>query len=249
MTQQDGRFEMGASPWNKGKRTIGTPHTEATKNKIRLAKLGDLNPAKRKEVREKISKSLKGRFVGENNWFYGKTHSKETIQKIMNTEGWKGGSYKKGHVCYTKDEKVREKISNTLKKLYLDGVISCPSQTPESREKISNTLRGKYVGEDSSNWKGGVSFEPYCPKFNNRLKEHIRLKYGRKCFLCGCPENGRKLAIHHVDYDKTQGCNGNEFRLIPLCCSCHGKTNIKNRDYYTSLFNEMLNKQMVEVFC
>jgi len=247
MSQQDGRFEVGASPWNKGKHTIGTPHTEATKNKMRLAKLGDLNPAKRKEVREKISKSLKGRFVGENNWFYGKTHPKETIQKIMNTEGWKRGSYKKGHVCHTQREEVRKKISNTLKGR---------KHTEEERNNITIGVTNKWaecgyplIGEKSPLWKGGISFEPYCPKFNNQLKERIRIKYGRKCFLCGCFENGRKLAIHHVDYDKTQGCNGKEFRLIPLCGSCHGKTTTKNRDHYTLLFNDRLNKQNIEVFC
>ncbi len=302
----NGRFEKGGSPWNKGIHTIGHPHNELTKKKISFAKMGDLNPAKRQDVREKISKTLKGRFCGENNPFYRKTHTKDTIQKIMTSEGWINNSYKKGHACYTKDELIKKRISNTLKGRILSDITKQKISnsikkykkenlcSEETRNKISDALKGKALsmlhklklseshcgkqhseeskkkmsekfkgrihsditrdrisnalsGENHFNWLGGKSFEPYCPKFNNQLKEHIRNKYGRQCFLCGCLENGRKLCIHHVDYDKTQGCDGKQYRLIPLCNSCHSKTNTKNREYYLTLFNDMLDTQKIEV--
>lgn len=86
-------------------------------------------------------------------------------------------------------------------------------------------------GENSSLWKGGKSFEPYCPRFNNRKKEEIRNQYDRKCYLCGKDEknnitkNGKikKLSVHHLDMDKEQGCNGKGWKLVPLCIHCHGK--------------------------
>lgn len=37
------------------------------------------------EVRQKISKSRKGKLVGEDNHFYGKKHSEESIQKMKNS--------------------------------------------------------------------------------------------------------------------------------------------------------------------
>ena len=90
-------------------------------------------------------------------------------------------------------------------------------------------------GENSPWWRGGISYEPYCPKFNEPLKERIRDKFGRKCFLCGQPENGRKLCVHHIDYDKNVLCNGRAWSLIPLCDSCHNKTSGKQRHYYFNL--------------
>lgn len=44
--------------------------------------LGEKNPSKRKDVREKISKSLTGKLVGHKNPFFGKAHTQETKEKI-----------------------------------------------------------------------------------------------------------------------------------------------------------------------
>lgn len=86
-------------------------------------------------------------------------------------------------------------------------------------------------------WCGGKSFEPYCPAFTKSLKESIRDEFGRKCFLCGISENGRKLDIHHVDYNKSQGCSGFKWGLVPLCHRCHTKTNW-NRWYWFALLRD-----------
>lgn len=109
--------------------------------------------------------------------------------------------------------------------------------TEEHRRKIGNAHRGrarpKLRGEHSPNWKGGKSFEPYCPAFTKQLKEDIRNVFRRRCFLCGLSENGKRLHVHHCDYNKGQGC-GQRWSLIPLCQSCHSKTNF-NRHYYFNL--------------
>ncbi len=101
--------------------------------------------------------------------------------------------------------------------------------TEEHRKKIS--------GENGGGWCGGKSFEPYCPKFNKLLKERIRAKFGRICFLCSSTENDQRHCIHHVDYNKNSICNGKEWPLLPLCPKCHGKTNF-NRWYW---FNLLIN--------
>jgi uncharacterized C2H2 Zn-finger protein len=90
--------------------------------------------------------------------------------------------------------------------------------------------------ENSSNWKGGKSFEPYCMKFNNQLKEKIRNKHENKCFLCK-KTSTKTLHIHHVDYNKSQGCKGLEWSLIPLHAGCHTKTNF-NRWYWFALLRD-----------
>lgn len=83
-------------------------------------------------------------------------------------------------------------------------------------------------GENHYFWKGGISFEPYCPKFNNNFKERVREFWSRKCGICGKDESLNKtgrLAVHHVNYEKMVCCNNIAPLFIPLCQSCHAKTN------------------------
>lgn len=99
-------------------------------------------------------------------------------------------------------------------------------------------------GENAPSWQGGISFGRYCPKFNEAIKEEIREKYGRQCFLCGKTEkeNGRKLDVHHIDYEKSRGCSGKRWLLIPLCKSCHAKTG-HNREYWENLILTKMRKR------
>lgn len=96
-------------------------------------------------------------------------------------------------------------------------------------------------GENSPMWKNGASFEPYCPKFNESFKEDVRAKYDRKCFLCGKSEedNGQKLSVHHVNYDKSCLCNEIDCEFVPLCKRCHGKTN-GNVEYWEAFIMKKL---------
>jgi len=97
------------------------------------------------------------------------------------------------------------------------------------------------IGENHYSYLYSKSTE-YCDKFNYKCKESNRDKFYRKCFLCGKLETKRKLDVHHVDYDKKQGCNDKKWLLVPLCQSCHGKTsgNQKNRDYYQNLILNLI---------
>jgi 5-methylcytosine-specific restriction endonuclease McrA len=60
---------------------------------------------------------------------------------------------------------------------------------------------------------------PYPREFNRTLREQIRSREDHKCFLCSTPENGKKLDVHHIDYDKR---NNDPFNLVALCHTCHG---------------------------
>lgn len=91
------------------------------------------------------------------------------------------------------------------------------------------------VGPRSGQWKGGVSFEPYCPAFNGAIKEQTREAFGRKCYLCGETEKNERHHVHHVDYNKSQGCRGLSWSLIPLCRRCHTKTNSRRWHWFSLL--------------
>lgn len=93
------------------------------------------------------------------------------------------------------------------------------------------------VGPNNPSWRGGISSWPYCPKFNDSLKEEVRSQFGRRCFLSGKEENGRKLAVHHCDYLKSQGCQGQRWSLLPLDIKYHAKTNTK-RWYWFALLRD-----------
>lgn len=96
-------------------------------------------------------------------------------------------------------------------------------------------------GEKNPNWHNGISFEPYCIKFNKEYKEHIRKLFGDECFLCSMSEveNGQALSVHHPSYNKQCGCDGTVCKCVPLCKRCHSKTNY-NRDFWQALITEML---------
>jgi hypothetical protein len=55
------------------------------------------------------------------------------------------------------------------KEIIHSGLIKCFSDKTRIT-KMSEAQKGK----KSHLWKGGISFEPYTPEFNNQLKESVR---------------------------------------------------------------------------
>ena len=105
--------------------------------------------------------------------------------------------------------------------------ISCGCYISELRTKMNNDN----CGENHPNWKGGISFEPYCLKFNDEFKERVRSQFEYSCLFCGKHEKElrTKLCVHHVDYDKKVCCNDRIPLFAALCKHCHGKTATKDR--------------------
>jgi len=96
-------------------------------------------------------------------------------------------------------------------------------------------------GEKSPSWKGGVSFEPYCTKFNNEFKERVRNFWDRKCGISGITEkeNGQKLTVHHVNYDKMVCCNNVKPLFIAISRKWNSKLNF-NRKYWEHVLTEYI---------
>lgn len=152
------------------------------------------------------------------------------------------------------------KLSNAVKKSWEnDDVrrkhiesVTATRQTSEYREQQSNMMKEKWSdpefkegrsGENAPNWQGGISFEPYCPKFNENLKERVRLFFENRCVLCGKPakEDGRSLSVHHVEYDKQACCNGKPVHFSALCRSCHMRTNF-NREQWEAIIHRIIDE-------
>lgn len=82
-------------------------------------------------------------------------------------------------------------------------------------------------------WKGGISKEPYPFEFTKDLKSYIKHCYRCLCLYCGTSKN---LVVHHIDYRKRNIALNN---LVPLCRSCHSKTNY-DRNYWINFFKDKL---------
>jgi len=136
-------------------------------------------------------------------------------------------------------------------KLKMSKILTGKKRTAATRQKMSEVMTGKWVGKLNPNWKGGISHLPYCEKFNLVFKEYIRVKFNHTCFICGISQdnsmnnqklNGKrpyKLSIHHVNYNKDCLCDDLKCYFIPLCISCHGKTN-NNREHWENIIIDKL---------
>lgn len=167
------------------------------------------------------SEAQKGLQSGKNNPRYLDLPMSTICEKYLN--GINSTELAKEYEC--SDVTIRQKLCDSGVKIRSSG---------ESRI-------GLHAGENSPHWKGGISSGKYCSLFNNKFKEIIRNSYNRRCFLCGKSEEGnnnRKHDVHHVNYNKVCLCRI-YCEFVPLCRSCHMKTNGK-RNYWEDLIMNYL---------
>jgi hypothetical protein len=156
---------------------------------------------------------------------------------------------------YSGDPRIlisRDLLNYEFEKIVMDHNDICLEEeilkkTREMKQKMGSRIGKNFTksGEDCPFWRGGVSFEPYCPKFNESFKERVRNFFGRICVECGKSEeeNGKKLSVHHVSYRKDACCNSEITPLfVPLCHSSHTKTN-HNREYWDEWFTHLIYTQ------
>jgi len=183
---------------------------------------------------------------GDRHPLFGKHHSKETRQKLSETnsghittietrqklsERMSGSGNPRFGVKLSEDQIARQ--SKSLKEFY--------EENPDVKEKLSICK----LGNKNYNWKGGISFEPYCPKFNHDLKERVRAYFNFQCVTCGKSEseNGKALSVHHVEYNKQACCDGKPVQFAALCHRCHSKTNFDRENW-----EAMIHRIILEIY-
>jgi len=97
----------------------------------------------------------------------------------------------------------------------------------------------KYSGENNTNWKGGISCEPYCQDWTKEFKDYIKERDGNMCLNPDCWGNIQRLSVHHVDYNKK---NCEPQNLITLCASCNSRAN-KDRKWHEAWYSTILQKR------
>ncbi len=214
ITMRTEDFKKRISEALKGRRL-----SEETKRKMSEAKKGRQVS---EETRRKTSESEKNKIVSE--------QTRRKMSKYHKTDEYIAGFVARIRAANT-GKKWSEETKRKLSEAKRAKNRHC---TEDTKKKIGDANRGEKCGT----WLGGISFLPYCHKFNRQLKEVIRSRDNRTCQLCGETENGRKLHVHHVHYDK-KNC---EPDLVSLCHRCHSKVN-HNRDYYEELFMKKLEER------
>ncbi len=166
------------------------------------------NPEKRKIWIEKIS--------GKNHHLYGKKNP-ALAEWNRQHSGEKSYWWNKHLSQETKDKISR---ANSGEKNYFFG----------KPNPILTEWNKQHSGKNHSAWEGGISFELYTLEFSKQIKELIRSRDGYKCQKCGCSEieEGKKLSIHHIDYQKENCLPEN---LVTLCNRCNLKVNINRKKW------------------
>lgn len=189
----------------------------------RLDSIGRRNGMFLKKNADKMSKTQRKKYP---NWGDFNIGIKRPSLSQYNRDHIKTGTE---HSRYGKhmSTKSKLKMSKTKKRLFREGKVKHPFPKGCKRPEFSL--------EKHWNWKGGLSFEPYSPEFNETIREIVRNYWGRICLLCGEPENKIKLDIHHKDYNKKHSQLTN---LIPLHHRCHQFTN-SNREFWIEYFKDV----------
>jgi len=193
---------------HSGNSHIGYHHSKETKQKISLGNKGKYVS---EETKLKISIATKGHAATKG--FSGHQHTFESKQKIS-----------AALINKTRSEETKQKMKAMHKG------FTGKHHLNSAKQKISIAQ----CAEKSPHWKGGISFLPYCEKFNRKLKEAVKERDNHTCQLCSVKNT--KFIVHHIHYDK-ENCYPD---LITLCRSDNGRVNF-NRKHYEELFMNKLN--------
>lgn len=174
---------------------------------VGVSNRGDNNPAKQPGVGAKISVTLTGHKVTQ--------QQKEKQSRSM-----------KGKLAGDKNPASRPEVAKKISESLIGHEV-----TEVTRQKIRENMPDGSM-ENNGNWRGGLSFENYPKEFFNQ-RVYIREKYNNCDYFTGIHKDicngGEETSIHHIDYDKQ---NNHEDNLVPLSRKNHALTLGKRLFWY-----------------
>ena len=221
---EKGRFMVGFIPWNKGKVGWNAKEKHPLWGKTRS-----------KEVREKMSKGMKGRKP----WNKGVPNSAKTRKKISKAlEGhtpWNKGKKRpeisgENHPMYGKKH-TKKAIKTMSKSWFKKGLVPW------------NKGGGKQIGvkgKDNHFWKGGITPLTKRIRMSLKYRQWRSDVFTRDNFTCQpCQQRGGKLRSHHIKpfskimeenkiltFKQAMNCEElwNINNGVTYCEECHQKT-------------------------
>lgn len=179
--------------------------------------------------------SYKGKFIKFNCDFCKKNvEKKEFNYNLSRTHFCSSKCFNNHRNKFGKKKEYHCVICKIIFKSYFKNQIFCSHQCYIQYRNDNYHLFSK---EKAPNWRGGKSFELYSEQFDNRMRRKIRCRDNHCCQICGLyePTLKKKLAVHHIDYNKQ---NNHPINLISLCSSCHAKTGFNRKDW-EKYFNKL----------
>lgn len=224
----------------------GFRHTEEIKKKLSEINKGKNNPYFGKTHSEETKQKMSESRSGDKNAFFGKTHSKETREKISLAMTGKEPHNKGKPMPEESKEKVKQnrKGKGTGKRNAMNTEIGIRNHRAaissyEYRCKLVEGLLGGF-------WYGNIRYydgPQYCEKWTAELRERVRAFFGYRCLECGTPQNGRKLSVHHVWYNKKSCCDDTPRSLVPLCQNHHSVTTAGDHAYWSRHFQDIIDNE------
>ena len=178
--------------------------------------------------------------------------NKEYRNKVLSKTKWNDSEFqRKNKNDFYKTEEGKEckkRISETVRKTFKEKnlyqyISNKNKELWKDKEYLKKYFIGKYGKEDKNfeSWiKDEYPIREY-KNFDNELKIYVRDRFGNLCVNCGVHESNisRSLDCHHIDYDKKNYSKNN---IVPLCQSCHCKTNY-NRAHWIKKLKEIIDEK------
>lgn len=205
------------------------PPTDYTREKMSISKKNNGSPSL--ETRKRISIALTNKPKTDEHT----KKNRESHKNPMPSTRWKFGKARRGKK--DSEERIKQKSERMSGEKH-------PMFGKHHTEKSKKLISESHKGEKCSAWRGGISFEPYCSKFDRKFKERVRAFFGRICVECQKTEkeNMKRLTVHHVNYDKMMCCNDVKPLFVAVCSSCNSIAN-GDREYWEEHYTDIVNNK------
>lgn len=188
--------------------------------------------------------SMVGKMVGEDNPFYGKTHTEEIRELLrIKNSGVNAPMYGKKHTEISKIKMSENQLGSKNSfygKFHTEETKSCISikgsgenhylfgkhLSEQTKKKISENRKGKLKGAESPVWRGGVTPERqgfYISEEWRNVCSKVWKRDAATCQLCGKLRISSEPShhIHHIIPFYVKELRSNIDNLILLCKPCH----------------------------
>lgn len=146
---------------------------------------------------------------------------------------------KNSHTSLIKREETNQKVSATMQRLYAEGIIVIPTQTPEYVEKATAAIRKRARRIfDETSWESLTRA--------GKIKRVLEEQEGR-CQRCGINdwmETPIRFELHHLDGNSK---NNSRENCVLYCPNCHSQTpNFRGKNKGSRNRNQISDEELLE---